>query len=131
MKDTNTFIWDDPFLLDELLTEEEGMIRENAYAYTQERLTPRAEHAFLAEETDPEIFREMGELDPLGVTIPEQYSGIGAGCQATGHRHTCHGSDVVRVQDLVYGRLGYPKIIRIDNRSEFISPAGESGSMAN
>lgn len=79
MKDTNTFTWDDPFLLDEQLTEEERMIRESAYAYAQEKLMPRVEHAFLAEETDPEIFREMGELGLLGVMIPEQYGGVGAG----------------------------------------------------
>ena len=79
MKDTNSFTWDDPFLLDDQLTEEERMIRETAHAYAQEKLQPRVEHAFLAEETDPEIFREMGELGLLGVTVPEQYGGIGAG----------------------------------------------------
>lgn len=79
MKDTNSFTWDDPFLLDDQLTEEERMIRKTAHAYAQEKLQPRVEHAFLAEETDPEIFREMGELGLLGVTVPEQYGGIGAG----------------------------------------------------
>ena len=79
MKDTNSFTWDDPFLLNDQLTEEERMIRDSAFAYAQEKLQPRVEHAFLAEETDPEIFREMGELGLLGVTVPEEYGGIGAG----------------------------------------------------
>ncbi len=78
-KDTNAFTWDDPFLLEDQLTEEERMIRDSAFSYAQEKLAPRVEHAFLAEETDPEIFREMGELGLLGVTIPEEYGGIGAG----------------------------------------------------
>lgn len=79
MKDTNSFTWDDPFLLNDQLTEEERMIRDSAFAYAQEKLLPRVEQAFLAEETDPEIFREMGELGLLGITVPEQYGGIGAG----------------------------------------------------
>lgn len=79
MKGTNSFTWDDPFLLNDQLTEEERMIRDSAFSYAQEKLQPRVEHAFLAEETDPEIFREMGELGLLGVTVPEEYGGIGAG----------------------------------------------------
>jgi len=78
-KDTNRFTWDDPFLLEDQLSEEERMIRDSANAYAQGRLQPRVEHAYLAEETDPEIFREMGEVGLLGVTIPEEYGGIGAG----------------------------------------------------
>jgi len=79
VKDLNAFTWDDPFLLNDQLTGEERMIRDSAAAYAQDRLQPRVEHAFLAEQTDPEIFREMGELGLLGITIPEEYGGIGAG----------------------------------------------------
>ena len=79
MKDSNNFTWDDPFLLDEQLSEEERLIRESAHAYAQDKLQPRVEHAFLEEETDPSIFGEMGALGLLGVTIPEEYGGIGAG----------------------------------------------------
>ncbi|WP_112323671.1 acyl-CoA dehydrogenase [Oceanibium sediminis] len=79
MKDTNSFTWDDPFLLEDQLTEEERMIRDSAHAYAQDKLQPRVEHAFLEEQTDPDIFREMGELGLLGVTVPEEYGGIGAG----------------------------------------------------
>ncbi|MFV2053480.1 acyl-CoA dehydrogenase [Aliiroseovarius sp. YM-037] len=73
------FNWEDPFLLDAQLSEDERMIRESAHSYAQEKLQPRVLKAFEEEETDPEIFREMGEMGLLGVTVPEEYGGIGAG----------------------------------------------------
>ncbi|HMN70693.1 MAG TPA: acyl-CoA dehydrogenase [Rhodoblastus sp.] len=72
------FQWDDPFLLSDQLTEDERMIRDTAHAYAQEKLQPRVIDAYLNEQTDPAIFREMGELGLLGVTIPEEYGGVGA-----------------------------------------------------
>jgi glutaryl-CoA dehydrogenase len=78
-EDANAFVWDDPLLLDQLLTEEERMVRETAAAYARDRLAPRVIEAFRNEHTDPAIFREMGELGLLGVTIPEEHGGIGAG----------------------------------------------------
>ncbi|MFO1134131.1 MAG: acyl-CoA dehydrogenase [Rhodoblastus sp.] len=72
------FQWDDPFLLSDQLTEDERMIRDTAHAYAQEKLFPRVVDAYLNEHTDPAIFREMGELGLLGVTIPEEYGGVGA-----------------------------------------------------
>jgi glutaryl-CoA dehydrogenase len=72
------FVWEDPFLLDDQLNEEERMIRDSAAAYAQERLQPRVIEAYANETTDPEIFREMGELGLLGITIPEEYGGVGA-----------------------------------------------------
>jgi glutaryl-CoA dehydrogenase len=71
------FNWQDPFLLEQQLTEEERMIRDSAHAYCQERLQPRVLEQFRHEKTDPTIFREMGELGLLGPTIPEQYGGAG------------------------------------------------------
>ena len=73
------FDWSDPLLLDAQLTEEERMVRETARAYCQERLAPRVLESFRHEKTDPAIFREMGELDLLGVVIPEQYGGAAMG----------------------------------------------------
>ncbi len=73
------FAWNDPFLLDGQLSEEERMIRDAAAAFAADRLAPRIEHAYMNEETDPAIFREMGEAGLLGVTIPEEYGGAGAG----------------------------------------------------
>ena len=73
-----SFSWSDPFLLDDQLTEEERMIRDGAAAFAADRLMPRVQNAYLEEVTDPEIFREMGENGLLGVTIPEEFGGIGA-----------------------------------------------------
>jgi glutaryl-CoA dehydrogenase len=70
-----SFNWADPLLLDTQLSEEERMIRDAAADYAQGRLMPRIHDAFRNETTDPAIFREMGELGLLGLTIPEQYGG--------------------------------------------------------
>ena len=67
------FQWDDPFMLDEQLTEDERMIRDTARAYAQDKLLPRVIKAYLEEKTDRAIFHEMGELGLLGVTLPEEY----------------------------------------------------------
>ncbi|MDI9331736.1 MAG: acyl-CoA dehydrogenase [Alphaproteobacteria bacterium] len=79
-----TFVWEDPFLLDQQLTEEERMIREAAAAYCNDRLMPRVREAFRHEKTDPHIFREMGELGLLGPTIPTEYGGPGLNYVAYG-----------------------------------------------
>ena len=78
------FQWQDPFLLDQQLTEEERMIRDAAQAYCTDRLMPRVRDAFRHESTDPAIFREMGELGLLGPTIPTQYGGPGLNYVAYG-----------------------------------------------
>lgn len=80
----SSFSWEDPFLLEKQLLDEEKMIRESAHAYTQEKLAPRVLKAFFEEETDPEIFREMGEMGFLGTTIPEEYGGLGSSYVAYG-----------------------------------------------
>jgi glutaryl-CoA dehydrogenase len=77
--DLGSFKWDDPFMLEDQLEEDERMIRDSAAAYCQEKLQPRVLEAFQNETTDPEIFREMGEMGLLGTTIPEQYGGLGGG----------------------------------------------------
>jgi glutaryl-CoA dehydrogenase len=70
-----SFNWIDPLLLDTQLSEEERMIRDAAAEYAQGRLMPRIHDAFRNETTDASIFREMGELGLLGITIPEEYGG--------------------------------------------------------
>ena len=74
-KSKASFNWADPLLLDTQLSEEERMIRDAAAEYAQGRLMPRIHDAYRNETTDPAIFREMGELGLLGITIPEQYGG--------------------------------------------------------
>ena len=71
------FNWQDPFLIEQQLTEEERMVRETAYGYCQDNLLPRVLEQFRHEKTDATIFREMGELGLLGPTIPESYGGSG------------------------------------------------------
>ncbi len=73
------FNWSDPLLLDQQLTDEERMVRDTARQYCQEKLAPRVLEMFRHEKPDPSIFREMGELDFLGIVIPEQYGGAGMG----------------------------------------------------
>ena len=68
----------DPLLLDASLSDEERMLSEAARAFCADRLAPRVEEAFEHETTDPEIFREMGAQGLLGLTIPEEYGGLGA-----------------------------------------------------
>ena len=72
------FNWKDPLDLDGQLSEEEKLIRDTAYDYAQYGLLPRVEAAFLEENTDVKIFKEMGELGLLGVTISEKYGCAGA-----------------------------------------------------
>ena len=63
------FNWEDPFLLEQQLTEEERLVRDTARAYAQDQLAPRVREAYQNEHTDTSIFREMGELGLLGPTI--------------------------------------------------------------
>jgi len=81
---TSSFNWQDPFLLDLQLTEEERMIRDAARAYCQDKLAPRVLEAFRNEKTDEAIFREMGELGLLGPTIAPEYGGPGLNYVAYG-----------------------------------------------
>ncbi|HEY7241646.1 MAG TPA: acyl-CoA dehydrogenase [Burkholderiales bacterium] len=71
------FVWDDPLLLEQQLTEDERMVRDAARAYCQDKLAPRVLEGFRSENTDPNIFREMGALGLLGPTIPSEYGGPG------------------------------------------------------
>ncbi|MFL4975239.1 MAG: acyl-CoA dehydrogenase [Microvirga sp.] len=78
------FRWDDPLLLDDQLSDDERMIRDSARQYAQGKLMPRVIEAYREEKTDRSIFNEMGELGLLGVTIPEEYGGVGASYVAYG-----------------------------------------------
>ena len=76
--DLATFNWEDPFLLEAQLTDDERMLRDGARAFAQGRLQPRVLRAYAEEATDPNVFPEMGEAGLLGITIPEEYGGLGA-----------------------------------------------------
>jgi len=77
------FLWEDPLLLDELLSDEERMVRDTARAYCQDKLMPRVVEANRHEKFHREIMNEMGELGFLGPTIE------GYGC--AGVNHVCYG----------------------------------------
>ena len=71
------FDWQDPFSIEDLLSDEERMVRDTARDYARGELLPRVTRAFLDEDFDREIMREMGRLGLLGPTIPEEYGGSG------------------------------------------------------
>ena len=75
--DLNTFDWKDPFRLEDQLTEDERMLRDAANAYAQAELQPGITKAYREEVTAPEIFKSMGDAGLLGLTIPEEYGGLG------------------------------------------------------
>jgi len=81
---SQTFQWNDPLRLDNQLSEEERMIKDAAHDYCQGQLLPRVIEAFRHEKTDIAIFKEMGDLGLLGMTIPEQYGGAGLNYVAYG-----------------------------------------------
>jgi len=78
------FAWEDPFLLEDQLSEDERMLREAAASFASSHLAPRIEQDYLQERTEPQIFRQMGEAGLLGVTIPQEYGGLGANYVAYG-----------------------------------------------
>jgi glutaryl-CoA dehydrogenase len=77
-------VWEDPFLLEDQLEEEERMIRDAAREYCQDRLASRVLEANRHETFDRAIMSEMGAMGLLGPTIPEEFGGVGAGYVAYG-----------------------------------------------
>ncbi|RKF19451.1 acyl-CoA dehydrogenase [Altericroceibacterium spongiae] len=73
------FDWEDPLHFDEMLSDEERMVRDTARAYAQKQLAPRILAANREGRFDRAIMREMGELGLLGVTIPADFGGLDAG----------------------------------------------------
>lgn len=78
------FQWDNPFQIEEQLSEEDRMIRDTAAQYCQEKLMPRVLEANRHETFDRSIFTEMGELGLLGMTLPEEYGCAGVSYTAYG-----------------------------------------------
>lgn len=78
------FDWQDPLNLQAELGEDERMMADSARAYAQEKLMPRVTDAYAKEAVAPEIFKEMGDMGLLGITVPEQYGGLGSSYVAYG-----------------------------------------------
>ena len=74
---TPGFCWKDPLLLETQLNDDERLLRDAARDYCQGRLLPRVQKSLRHELTDREIYPEMGEVGPLGPTIPTEYGGAG------------------------------------------------------
>src|SRR5256885_9997786 len=77
MHENPSFDWADPLLIEDMLSEEERLIRDSARAYCQEKLMPGVLTANREERFDREIMNEMGGLGFLGSTI-EGYGCAGA-----------------------------------------------------
>ncbi|WP_342070658.1 acyl-CoA dehydrogenase [Yoonia algicola] len=77
--DLGPFDWADPLRLEDQLSEDERMLRDAAHEFAQKTLQPRVTAAYRDATIDPDIFAEMGEAGLLGLTIPEEYGGLGAG----------------------------------------------------
>ena len=71
--------WEDIFRLEDQLTEEERMIKDNVRDYCNKSLMPRILEANRNENFHPEIYQEMGELGILGASIK------GYGCAGVGY----------------------------------------------
>lgn len=119
MSSRPSFHWEDPFLLETQLTEEERMVRDAAHAYCQEKLEPRVLDAFRNEKTDIEIFQEMGSLGLLGPTIPEQYGGAGLNYVSYG----------LIAREVEYVDSGYRSMMSVQS-SLVMVPINEFGSEA-
>ena len=77
--DLGPFDWADPLRLEDQLTEDERMLRDAANIFAQTTLQPKVTDAYRAETVDPDVFKAMGDAGLLGLTIPEEYGGLGAG----------------------------------------------------
>jgi len=80
----SNFLWDDPFKLDQQLSDEERQVREAAFDYCQEKLQPRIVAAAREERFDRAVMDEMGALGMLGPTVAEEWGGAGLGAVAYG-----------------------------------------------
>jgi len=79
-----TFKWDDPFLFNDQLNDEERMICDTARRFCQDKLMPGITEANRVEHFDRGIMDEMGTMGFLGSTIPEEYGGAGLSFVAYG-----------------------------------------------
>lgn len=73
------FDWQDPFLLEDQLEEEEVLFKDAAQAFCQSELRPRVNKDYMEESSGRDLFSKMGEAGLLGVTLPEEYGGSESG----------------------------------------------------
>lgn len=114
-----SFNWIDPLLLDQQLTEKSAWCVTALIQFAQDKLAPRVLEAFRHEQTDPAIFREMGEVGLLGATIPEQYGGSGL-------NYVCYGLIAREVERI---DSGYRSMMSVQS-SLVMVPINEFGTEA-
>ena len=68
-----SFNWQDPFCIDDQLSDDERMIRDTTRSYAKDKLMTRVRQAYRDEHFHREIMTEMGSLGLLGPTLPEKY----------------------------------------------------------
>jgi glutaryl-CoA dehydrogenase len=112
------FAWDDPFLFEDQLTDDERLIQSTAREYAQNRLMPRILEANRHELVERSIFNEMGELGLLGATIE------GYGC--AGVNQTSYG---LVARELERVDSGYRSMLSVQS-SLVMGPIYEFGSDA-
>ena len=76
--DLSTFDWADAFRLSDQLSEDERLLGDAARAFAEDKLAPRVRAAYAEERVEPEVFADMGAAGLLGITVPEEYGGLGA-----------------------------------------------------
>ena len=76
--DLGPFDWADALRLEDQLTEDERMLRDGAAVFATDKLAPVVTQANREATVDPTVFAQMGEVGLLGLTIPEEYGGLGA-----------------------------------------------------
>ena len=61
------------------LGETVDMIREQVNAFARNEIAPRAEQIDIDNEFPNDLWKKMGDMGLLGMTVPEQYGGSGMG----------------------------------------------------
>jgi glutaryl-CoA dehydrogenase len=74
---TDLFVSPDYFAVDELLTEEQKLIRETVRAYVKKEISPIIEEYAQRAEFPEQIVSQLGELGCFGPTVPVEYGGGG------------------------------------------------------
>src|SRR6187401_243536 len=74
---TDVFQSPDYYLVDELLTEEQKLIRESVRNYVKKEISPIIEDYAQRAEFPQQIVKQLGDLGCFGPTIPVEYGGGG------------------------------------------------------
>ena len=78
------FNWQDPFLLENQLNDNERMVRDSTRRFVEDTLMPRVIEDYREERAERYILEAMGEMGLLGMTLAEEYGGSGASHVAYG-----------------------------------------------